>query len=50
MVGAMTIPLQVSGSGLSRFKDDKFGVFGYGGLLSLTGAGQWGSMVRLELS
>ena len=50
MVGAMTIPLQVPGSGLSRFKDDKFGVFVYGGLLSLTGAGQRGPMVRLELS
>jgi hypothetical protein len=49
MVGGMTIPLQVSGSELSRFKDDKFGVV-YGGLLSLIGARQWGSMVRLELS
>jgi hypothetical protein len=50
MVGGMTIPLHVSGSGLSRFKDDKFGVFAHRGLLSLTGARQWGSIVRLELS
>jgi len=50
MVGAMTIPLQVSGSELSRFKDDKFGVLVYGGLLSLIGARRWGSMVRLGLS
>ena len=46
----MTIPLQFSGSELSRFKDDKFGVFAYGGLLSLNGTRQWGPMVRLELS
>jgi hypothetical protein len=46
----MTIPLQFSGSELSRFKDDKFGVFVYGELLSLNGARQWGSMARLELS
>ena len=46
----MTIPLQVSGSELSRFKDDKFRVFVYGGLLSLIGARQWGPMVRLGLS
>ena len=50
MVGGMTIPLQVSGSELSRFKDDKFRVFVYGGLLSLIGARQWGPMVRLRLS
>ena len=50
MVGGMTIPLQVSGSELSRFKDDKFRVFVYGGLLSLIGARQWGPMVRLGLS
>jgi hypothetical protein len=46
----MTIPLQFSGSELSRFKDDKFGVFVYGELLSLNGARQRGSMARLELS
>ena len=50
MVGGMTIPLQVSGSELSRFKDDKFRVFVYGRLLSLIGARQWGPMVRLGLS
>ena len=50
MVGGMTIPLQVSGSELSRFKDGKFRVFVYGGLLSLIGARQWGPMVRLGLS
>jgi hypothetical protein len=50
MVGGMTIPLQFSGAELSRFKDEKFGVFTHGGLLSLTGARQWGPMVRLELS
>ena len=59
MVGGMTIPLQVSESELSRFKGDKFGVSAYRGLLSLlslmslmslTGARQWGPMVRLELS
>jgi hypothetical protein len=50
MVGGMTIPLQFPGSELSRFKDDKFGVFVYGGLLSLIGARRWGSMVQLELS
>lgn len=50
MVGGMTIPPQVSGSELSRFKDDKFRVFVHGGLLSLIGARQWGPMVRLGLS
>jgi len=50
MVGAMTIPPQVSGSELSRFKDDKFGMLVYGELSSLIGARQRGSMIRLELS
>ena len=50
MVGGMPIPLQFSAAELSRFKDDKFGAFVYGGLLSLIGARQWGSMIRLELS